>query len=69
MSPEVAAAGPLVAILVLSLGPLAALLAVVALQNRRDRRASWLLGIAMSQFSAEALRSDVVVRVRAGLLA
>jgi hypothetical protein len=69
MSPEVAAAGPLVAILVLSLGPLAALLAVVALQNRRDRRAAWLLGIAMSQFSAEALRSDVVVRVRAGLLA
>jgi hypothetical protein len=57
-----------VAILVVSLamavGPVAVL---IGLLNRRDRREAALFNAACGAFSAQALRSDVVVGVRCGL--
>ena len=50
---------------VLGVGPI---LLIAVLQNRRDRRAQRLFHEVASQLSAEALRSDIVVDVRAGLL-
>ena len=58
-----------VAILVVSLavavGPVAVL---IGLLNWRDRRETALFNAARSAFSAQALRSDVAVGVRCGLL-
>jgi hypothetical protein len=50
---------------VLGVGPI---LLIAVLQNRRDRRAAELFHEVASQLSAEALRSDVAVDVRARLL-
>ena len=50
---------------VLGVGPI---MLIAVLQNRRDRRAQRLFHEVASQLSAEALRSDIVVDVRAGLL-
>ena len=50
---------------VLGVGPI---MLIAVLQNRRDRRAQRLFHEVASQLSAEALRSDIVVDVRAALL-
>ena len=50
---------------VLGVGPI---LLIAVLQNRRDCRARRLFHDVASQLSSEALRSDIVVDVRAGLL-
>ena len=50
---------------VLGVGPI---VLIAALQNRRDRRAQRLFHEVASQLSGEALRSDIAVDVRAGLL-
>ncbi len=52
--------------LLAGVGPIALLLWLL---NRRDRRARALHGLIVDQFSGEALRSEVVVAVRGGLLA
>ena len=49
----------------LGVGPI---MLIAVLQNRRDRRASELLHEVANQLSAEALRSDIAVDVRARLL-
>lgn len=46
-------------------GPVGAL---VALLNLRDRREAALFRVACGAFSSEAVRSDVAIRVRCGLL-
>ncbi len=51
--------------LLAGVGPIALLLWLL---NRRDRRARDLLRLIVDQFSGEALRSEVVVAVRGGLL-
>jgi hypothetical protein len=55
----------LLMVCVLGVGPI---MLIAVLQNRRDRRASELFHEVASQLSAEALRSDIVVDVRARLL-
>jgi hypothetical protein len=50
---------------VLGIGPVAL---IVALLNRRDRRVQTLFHEVASQIPAEALRSDVAMDVRVGLL-
>ncbi len=50
---------------VLGVGPI---LLIAVLQNRRDRRVRVLFHEVASQISAEALRSDIAMGVRAGLL-
>lgn len=47
------------------LGPVGLL---IGLLNRRDRREAALFHTACSAFSGEAIRSDVAIRVRCGLL-
>jgi len=56
----------LVAVLAVGVGPVAV---VIGLLNRRDRRAATLLGIVCDELPAVALRSDVAIAVRCGLLA
>ena len=54
-------------VLSLALG-LAPVVALIALLNRRDRRARALFTDACSAFSSQALRSDVAIGVRCGIL-
>jgi hypothetical protein len=65
MAPWVADLAALPLILVLGPGPVAVL---IALLNWRDRRQDRVLAVAAAQLSSEALRSDVVIHVRARLL-
>jgi hypothetical protein len=58
--------GFLVVALTAGVGPVAVL---IGLLNRRDRREAALFRAACAAFSAQALRSDVAVRVRCGLVA
>jgi hypothetical protein len=58
--------GILVVTLTVGVGPVAVL---IGLLNRRDRREAALFRAACAAFSAQALRSDVAVRVRCGLVA
>jgi len=58
--------GFLVVTLTVGVGPVAVL---IGLLNRRDRREAALFRAACAAFSAQALRSDVAVRVRCGLVA
>ena len=55
--------------LVLAVGPVAALIVLFALLNHRDRRQARLLSLVARQFSGKALRSDIVIGARCGLLA
>ena len=64
MAPGVADVVALPVVLAVGVGPLAA---VIALLNLRDRRQARVLAATMAQFSSEALRSDVVIRVRCRL--
>jgi len=57
--------GIFVVALVVGVGPVALL---IGLLNRRDRREAALLRAACAAFSAQALRSDVAVRVHSDLL-
>lgn len=56
--------GGLAGILVLTLGPVVAL---VELLNLRDRRQLTLLNTVCAQFSAQAVRSDIAVQVHCAL--
>ena len=54
--------------LVFAVGPLAALIVLFVLLNRRDRRQEQLLSLVALQFSGEILRSDVVIGAHCPLL-
>jgi hypothetical protein len=60
--------GGLVLNLLGSVSPVAALIGLVVLLNRRDRRQARLLSSAARQFSGEVLRSDIVIDARCALL-
>lgn len=51
-----------------SVSVVAALIGLLALLNRRDRRQDRLLLLIARQFSGEALRGDIVIDARCGLL-
>jgi hypothetical protein len=49
--------------------PVAVLLVLFALLNRRDRHQARVFSLVAGQFSGEVLRSDIVIEVRSALLA
>jgi hypothetical protein len=58
----------LVIVLMWAVSPVAPLMGLLALLNRRDGRQERLLALAASHFSGEALRGDIVIDARCALL-
>ena len=50
-------------------GPLAVLIGLIALLNRRDRRRAQLLALAAQQLTGEAVRGEIAIEARCPLLA
>ena len=65
---EIREVGGFVLNLLGSVSVVAALIGLLALLNRRDRRQDRLLLLIARQFSGEALRGDIVIDARCGLL-
>jgi len=55
--------------LALGVGPVAVLVVLFALLNRRDRCQARLLSLVARQFPGKALRSDIVIEARCPMLA